>query len=192
MRNLLLRLCSRLRPKFGPAALDFTQNPVFAPTQRYPRLRFDPLHDLAGVPPLLDKPRGDFAKPFTVVAGAIAIEGLVVYMHDILPFGSLIFVGSSRVCACCCTKQISPFQSETGQDSRRRVGEPGKLFAVDDLAAQHLTLQSFALDDHGRGLANGRALRFSQACRAAEVVGERDCEVAISPCGGGPSVDVRK
>jgi hypothetical protein len=66
------------------------------------------------------------------------------------------------------------------------------LLAVDDLAAQDLALKLFGLDDHRRGLSHERALRFCEARSAAEVVGERDCEVAIAARGGGSAVDVRK
>ena len=84
------------------------------------------------------------------------------------------------------------FQAETRKDARRRIGEPSKLFAVDDLAAQDLALKLLGLDDHRRGLANERGLSFRQIRCPAKIIGERHAQVAIAARGGRSSVDIRK
>jgi hypothetical protein len=83
-------------------------------------------------------------------------------------------------------------ESEPRQDSGRRVRQPGKRFDINKLAPHDRRLKPLGLDDHGRGLADKGALRFREAGRAAEVIGERHAQVAITPRVGGSAVDTGK
>ena len=83
------------------------------------------------------------------------------------------------------------FDPEPRQNPRRRVGQPGELFAVDYFAAQHLALEVSRIGRSSpRGLAHERPLRFGQVRRLAQGVGERQAQIAIAARGGGSALDV--